>query len=274
MADSTCDLPPAWVERYDIRVVPTFVQFGQESLADDGHQLTRAGFYERIVDTAVYPTTAAPPLGLTRSIMQQALADADHVIVWTAPARLSGIFNVFRLAAEQTDPERVTLLDSGMLSMGIGWQIVAAAELRAAGAAVREIVAANEQLQPYTDVWAALDTMQNLRRSGRVSWATAMVGNLLNIKPVIRFHDSTVSLIKRVRTRRSMFDTLVNLAYANAPLERLAVMHTSNLAGAQRLLETLQPIHPAHEPVIVEATPVIGVHVGPNGLGLAVVRQS
>lgn len=273
MTDSTCDLPPNWIERYDIHVVPTYVQFGQESLADDGVELTRAGFYERIVNAPVYPTTSAPPLGITCEVMRQALAGADHVIALTAPAQLSGIYNTFRLAAEQTAAGRVTLLDSGMLSMGMGWQVVMAAEMIAAGATPGAIVAANAQLQPRIDVWAALDTMQYLRRSGRVSWATAVVGNLLKIKPVIRLYDSTVSSVTRVRTRQNMFEALVNLAYANAPLERLAVMHTAQVEGAQQLLERLHPIHPAHEPVIVEATPVIGVHVGPNALGLAIVRE-
>ena len=272
MTDSTCDLPSDWVAKFDIRVVPTYVQFGQESLADDGVQLTRQDFYRRMVTASVHPTTSGPPPGQTLTIMQQALNDADHVIALTAPAKLSGIHNTFRLAAEQTDPKRVTLLDSGMLSMGMGWLVVIAAEMAESGATPDEIAAAILALQPHADVWAALDTMQHLRRSGRVSWAASVVGNLLNIKPVIRQHDSAVNSITRVRTRQRMFDTLVDLARQNAPLDRLAVMHTANIDGAQRLVDALADIHPDHEPVIVEATPVLGVHVGPNALGLGVVR--
>jgi DegV family protein with EDD domain len=274
MTDSTCDLPPEWVARFDIRVVPTYVQFGQESLADDGVQLTRSDFYVRLVTSSVQPTTSAPPPGQPLTMMQQALNDADHVIAITAPAKLSGIYNTFRLAAEQTDPERVTLLDSGMLSMGMGWQVVIAAEMAESGARPDEIAAAIIAVQPRTDVWAALDTMQFLRRSGRVGWAASVVGNLLNIKPVIRLYDSEVRSLTRVRTRQRMFDTLVELAHQNAPLDRLAVMHTANLEGAQHLLEALADIHPDHESVIVEATPVLGVHVGPNALGLGVVRAA
>ncbi|MBN1564920.1 MAG: DegV family protein [Anaerolineae bacterium] len=274
MTDSTCDLPVEMVRRFDIRIVPTYVQFGQESLADDGVQLTRTDFYRRIVNAPIHPTTSAPPLGQTYTIMQQALNDADHVIALTAPAKLSGIYNIFRLVAEQTDPKRVTLLDSGMLSMGMGWLVIIAAEMAESGATPAEIVAAITALQPRADVWAALDTMLYLRRSGRVGWAASVVGNFLNIKPVIRQHDSVVTSITRVRTSQRMFNALVDLAHQNAPLDRLAVMHTANIENAQRLLAALADIHPNHEPVIVEVTPVIGVHVGPQGLGLGVIRAA
>jgi DegV family protein with EDD domain len=274
MTDSTCDLPPEWVRRFDVRVVPTYVHFGLESLADDGVQLPRSEFYRRLPLSAITPTTSGPPVGETLEIMKQALADADHVIGITAPAILSGIFNTFHLAAEQTDPARVTLIDSGMVSMGLGWQVVIAAEMAEAGVSPAEIERVNRTIQPRTDVWAALDTMEYLRRSGRISWATAAVGNLFQIRPLIRLHAGVVSSVTRVRTTQRAFEALVKLAHEAAPLDRLAVMHTSNLPGAQRLLDALADIHPQNETVVVEATPVLGVHVGPNGLGLGVVRQS
>ncbi len=272
MTDSTCDIPPAWVKRYDVRIVPTYVQFGIESLADDGVQLTRRDFYERLVSSPVQPTTAAPPPGQTLNVMQQALADADHVIGITAPAKLSGIYNTFRLAAEQTDPQRVTLIDSTTLSMGMGWQVIIAAEMAQAGAGPDTIRQAVLDVQPRADVWAALDSLEYVRRSGRVSWAAALVGNILQVKPIIRLYDSEVTSVTRVRTSHRAFDTLVGLAHHAAPLNRLAVMHTDNLEGANRLVEALADIHPDHERIVIEATPVLGVHVGPNALGLGIVR--
>jgi DegV family protein with EDD domain len=274
MTDSTCDLPAARVQQYDIRIVPTYVQFGTESLADDGVQLTRAGFYQRMVDAPIHPTTSAPPLGETHAIMAQALEDADHVIALTAPAALSGIYNTFRLSANNLGVERVTLIDSAQLSMGLGWQVLAAAEMAEAGATPVEIQQAIHDLQPHIDVWAALDTMQYLRRSGRVGWATAMVGELFQIKPIVHLRDSAVRSASRARTSRRAFDALVGFAQQAAPLARLAVMHTQNLDGAHRLLEALADIRPAGDVPIVEATPVIGVHVGPDALGLAVVQQT
>jgi DegV family protein with EDD domain len=273
ITDSTCDLPPDWVKRFDIRIVPTYVQFGQDSYADDGVQLTRQDFYRRLVSSPVLPTSSAPPPGQTQETMARALADSDHVIALTAPAQLSGVFNTFRLAAERTDPQRVTLIDSGTTSMGLGWQVIIAAEMAQAGATPVEIAAANRGLQPRVDVWAALNTLEYVRRSGRVSWAAALVGDLFKIKPLIRLHDGAVSSVTRVRTTQRAFQALVNLARNAAPLERLAVMHTDNLAGARRLMDALADIHPAAESIIIEATPVLGVHVGPQALGLGVVRH-
>ncbi len=273
MTDSTCDLPAEWTQRHDIRVVPTYVQFGQESLADDGVQLTREAFYRRLVTSPVYPTTSAPPLGQTQAMMARALEEAEHVLAITAPAKLSSIYNTFRLAAEALDPQRVTLVDSTQLSMGLGWQVLTAAEMAEAGADVEAIVAAVRAMQPRTHIWAALDSIQSLRRSGRVGWAAAWLGDFFKIKPIIHLHDSEVHSASRVRTTRRAFDTLVQLAREAAPFSHLAFLHTSNPQGVQRLAQALADLRPAREVVTVEVTPVIGVHVGANGLGLAVVRE-
>lgn len=274
MADSTCDLPPDLVRRFTIRIVPTYVQFGLESLADDGIQLTRTNFYKRLVTASPLPTTSAPSLGETIEIMNRALQDADFVIGLTAPSNLSAIYNVFRLAASQTAPERVTVIDSRTLSMGFGWQVIMAAEMAEAGHSAQAIQQMLLSTQPRIHVWAALDTLEYVRRSGRVGWAAATMGELLQIKPIIHLYDGEVGYAMRVRTSHRAFQALVDLAHQAAPLDRLAIMHTANPDGAQRLSDALHTIHPAATPVIVEATPIIGVHVGPNGLGLAVVQKA
>lgn len=274
MADSTCDLPPDLVRRFTIRIVPTYVQFGLESLADDGIQLTRTNFYKRLVTASPLPTTSAPSLGETIEIMNRALQDADFVIGLTAPSNLSAIYNVFRLAASQTAPKRVTVIDSRTLSMGFGWQVIMAAEMAEAGHSAQAIQQMLLSTQPRIHVWAALDTLEYVRRSGRVGWAAATMGELLQIKPIIHLYDGEVGYAMRVRTSHRAFQALVDLAHQAAPLDRLAIMHTANPDGAQRLSDALHTIHPAANPVIVEATPIIGVHVGPNGLGLAVVQKA
>lgn len=273
MTDSTCDLPADWVRQYDVRIVPTYVQFGLESLADDGVQLTRPAFYQRLTASQHLPTTAAPPLGQAVDVLTKALQDADHVVAITAPALLSGIHSIFKLAAEQTDPARVTVIDSQMVSMGLGWQVVEACQMAQQGASPEAIQARLVAMQPLTDVYAALDTFEYLRRSGRVGWAAAILGGFLQVKPLIRLHMSVVSSQGRVRTRERAFEALVALVHEVAPLSRLAVLHTANPQAAQRLAQAIEDIYPPDSPVpIVEVTPVIGVHVGPNALGFGIVR--
>jgi DegV family protein with EDD domain len=274
MTDSTCDLPQSWIARHDIRVVPTYVHFGLESLADDGVQLTRQDFYRRLSAASELPKTSAPPPGQVLDTMKQALADAEHVIAITAPAKLSAIFSTFRLAADQSAPERVTLIDSGTVSMALGWLVMLAAERAGAGASPSAISAEVRAAIPSADLWAALDTLEYVRRSGRVGWATALVGELFHIKPVIRLYDGVVSSVTRTRTAQRSLATLVELARGAAPLERLAVMHSNHPQGGQQLAEALSGITPAAEIVVVDITPVLGVHVGPKALGIAVLRKA
>lgn len=275
MTDSTCDLPADLVRKHDIRIVPTYVQFDQESLADDGVQLTREGFYRRLATEPTLPTTAAPPLGQTLEVLSGALDDADHVIAICAPARLSGIFNTFHLAAEQLAPDRVTLIDGNMVTIGLGWQAVEAATMAENGASPAEIEQRVVEMQPRTDVYAALDTFEYLRRSGRVGWAAAAIGSFLQVKPLIRLHMSVVTSEARVRTTQRAFDKLLELARQAAPLARLAILHTRNENNAEHLRDTLSDIHPPNTDIpIVEVTPVIGVHVGPKGLGVGLIRAT
>jgi DegV family protein with EDD domain len=273
ITDSTCDLPADMVQRYGIRVVPTYVQFGQESLADDGVELTRPGFYRRLVTDPVHPTTSAPSLGQAAQAMTQGLEDAEHVIAITAAASLSSIHNIFLLAAKQTDPDRISVIDSRTLSMGLGWLVQSAAEMIQQGMPPAGIVGAIEAMKLRADMWAALDTMEYLRRSGRVGWAAAMIGQLLQIKPIVRLYDGAVSSAARARTTPRAFATLVYLAHQAAPFERLAILHTNNLDGAHRFAEAVADIQPDETVPIVDVTPVIGVHVGPSGIGLGVIRQ-
>ncbi len=272
ITDSTSDIPAGWLRRYDIRVVPTYVQFDQESFADDGVQLPRSTFYQRLVRSRVTPTTSSGPAGEAMEAMRRALAEVDHVIGVTAASALSAIYNTFRIAADQTDPTRVTLIDSQSTSMGLGWQAITAAELAQQGIAPDEIKRRIVGLQPGTFVWAALDTLEYVRRSGRVGWAAALAGDFFRIKQIISLHEGVVAAAARVRTSQRALEALAHLARDAAPLLRLAVMHTAYPDGAQRLLAAVADIHPDHEPVVVEATPVLGVHVGPKALGLAVIR--
>ena len=273
MADSTCDLPADLVAQHNILVVPTYVQFGTESLADDGYELTRPGFYERLARSTVSPTTSAPAVGLTKTAMADALTEVDHIVAITAPERLSSLHNVFQIARRETDPARVTLIDGQQLSMGLGWQVLAAANMAEAGESPAAIQAYLEDMQQRSHVWAALDTLEYLRRSGRVGWAAAKIGGVLQIKPIVHLHQSEVRQARRVRTFNNAFNTLVELAHQAAPLEHLAVMHTRNPQGAAHLEEVLADIRPPGKVIMVEATPVIGVHVGPDGVGLSVVRK-
>lgn len=192
VCDSAADLPAAWRARWDISVIPVFVNFGAESFPDDGVSLTHEEFYRRMAEAKVPPTTSAPSTGVAADVLRRALAQADHVIAFTISPAVSSTYNAVRLAAQQVSEERITVYDSGTLSMAVGWQIVAACEARERGADLAGILAAADEARKRADVWAIPGSLEYLRRSGRVNRILSSIGTLLQIKPIITVKDGVV----------------------------------------------------------------------------------
>lgn len=271
ITDSTCDIPAELIKRWQISVIPAFVNYGGKSYADDGIELDREVYYNQMPTMASHPTTAAPSPGLAEKIIMQAAENADHLIMLTAPASLSGIYNAFRLGAINLPPDRVTLIDSGTLSMGLGFQVLIGAQTAAQIDDIPEIINTISKVRANERVYAVPETMEYLRRSGRVGWAAASVGSLLQIKPLVEARDGVVANIARVRTFSKAIDKLVELAQAQAPLERLAILHANNPEGAAIIKERLASIVPA-ETYILNVTPTIGTHIGPKALGVVTLK--
>jgi DegV family protein with EDD domain len=274
VTDSTSDLDTKWLEQYDIRVIPAFVNFGEESFADDGVAITRQEFYIRLKEASELPTTSSPPPGIAESTFRELLADADHIIALTVAANLSGIHNGMVLAAQNVSPDKITVVDSGSLTMGLGWMVLAAAEAAQKGASLEEILAIIEDTRKRTKIYAALDTLENLRRSGRVSWASAAIGSLLRIKPIIGVKDGNVEPASRVRTFKKAVEEIVRLAESHAPLVRLAVLHSNAPDRAKELHYLLKSVAPADDTVTADVTTAIGTHVGPGAVGIAFVEAN
>jgi DegV family protein with EDD domain len=267
VTDSTADIPPDLGD--EIAVVPCYVQFGTSSYLD-GVDITRDQFYKRLAKSDVMPQTAAPSVGIFESIYRSVAGRDDEVISIHVASTLSTVFNSAQLGAQAVDPDRITVYDSEMVTMGMGWMCLAAARAARQGKSVAQIIALLDNMKTRAHVFAALDTFEFLRRSGRVSWARAMMGQLLNVKPVVGVYRGAVRLLDRVRTRARSVQRLVDLATDLGPIESLAVLHTTAQEAAQQLAHRMASLVPAPIP-IVEVTPVIGTHVGPNGLGLALV---
>jgi len=270
VTDSTADIPDDLVQELEIGVVYDYVNFGEQSL-QDRIDISRDEFYARLITGHVVPTTAAPGIGEFVRVYRDAGAPDAAVISLHPPAGLSGLCNAARLAAQSFPEGRVTVVDTEQLSMGMGWQVIAAARMAQAGASVAEISAHLTELRPRVHLFAALDTVEFLRRSGRVSWAQAIVSTLLNIKPLIQVREGQVLPLERVRTRRRSLSRLVKLTQALGPLESLAVLYTHQPNGTDELRQRLAQQCVGDQVLTVSVTPIIGVHTGPNGLGIAAV---
>ncbi len=272
IADSTCDIPPDVLKKYDIAIIPAFVNYGGGSYADDGKELDRVAYYDQLPTMTSQPSTAAPSPGLTESIITKVAAECDHVIMLTVPAKLSGIYNAFRLGASSLSPDTYTLIDTGTTTMAMGFQVLVGAEVADATGDVAETVSAIERARQHIRLYAAPESMVYLRRSGRVGWAAAGAATLLQIKPIISLTDGVVESTARVRTFGKAVEKMVELAIEQTPFDRLALLHTNNPDGAQDMKQKMGNAVPA-ETYIINVTPVLGTHVGPKALGVITLNK-
>jgi DegV family protein with EDD domain len=272
VTDSTSDVPANLAEQYGIEVVPALININGKSYAD-GVGISREEFYTRLPGLKPSPTTSAPSVGSFQERYEKLLkAGADSVISIHPPNELSGIFNAARLAAQEFGP-RVKVLDSGQVSLGLGFQVVLAAEAAAKGAIQNEVLALVDSIRKRVRVTALLDTIEYVRRSGRVSWAVAMIGSLLRLQPLLELRYGIVHRLGQARTRLQGIERLVETLNSWGPLERLAVLHTNAESAARQLLEEVKS-KVSTPPLLVNVTTAIGTHVGPNGLGFAAVPVS
>ncbi len=273
-ADSVCDLPAHLVDSLKLRIIPTYVNIGSESLPDDGASLDRGRFYRELPTMQSLPTTAAPSPGDAEAFYRRILDDgAEHIVSIHVPEKLSGTLNAMRLGAEAIGRERVTLVDSLQLSFGIGFQAWVAAELAAQGAALSAILEAIERVRLHTSVYAIIDTMQYLRRSGRVNALVANIGGLLKLKPIVQVADGEVASIARLRTWARAERRLRELTLDQLPIERLAMLHISNRESAEQFLRGIGDIAPS-DTLIIETTPTLGTHIGPGSIGVATLNAN
>jgi len=272
VTDSTSDLPPNLIEEHSLEVIPTILILDGKEYAD-GEGISREEFYERLKGMKKPPTTAAPSIGeFTMRYKKLFSKGCDHILSIHAATQLTAIVNTARQAADEF-ADRITVLDSGSLSMGLGFQVLAAAEAveRGLQAAIHAVRSAHDRGK----VFAALDTMDNLRRSGRVPYAVAALGGLLSVKPVIELAEGVIKPITASRTTRQANERMANLMKSTGAMERLAILHTGAEARAKEFLNRMMGEVSQSMPrdiLMMNVTPIIGTHVGPNGLGFAAVK--
>jgi DegV family protein with EDD domain len=271
VTDSTCDLPEEAIAEHGIVVVPDYIHIDGHGYLD-GIDVSREKFYEQLVDMRSPPKTAAPPPGhFERAYRQLAAEGADAVLSIHPPDNWSALLSVVRLAAKETDEVPVSVLDSRQLSLGAGFVVMAAAEAAAAGQSVSEVADLVEEVSLRTHVIALVDTLEFLRRSGRVSDLLSRVGTLLDIKPLMKVHNREITM-ERSRTRRRGLNRLIQLVSDLGPLEHLGLIHTHAPDRVEALRQMAQHLFPKGKPhYCLEATPVIGTHTGPGVVGLACV---
>jgi DegV family protein with EDD domain len=217
--------------------------------------------------------TAAPSPEIFRRAYEQLAAEgATQVLSLHMSHKLSAVVDVARLGASETGAVPVTVFDSRQLSLGTGYQVLAAAEAAAAGCSLQEVLRLLEAQIARTYVFAALDTLEYIRRGGRMNGALSALGNLLQVKPLLKMHDGHPTA-ERVRTRTAAMKRLQELLAQHAPYERLALLHSGAPERAQAMLEQVRSWLPPGDVWMEEINPVLGAHLGPGVIGFACISK-
>jgi DegV family protein with EDD domain len=270
LTDSTSDLLESVVREHQIEVIPSTLVVDGISYAD-GAGLSRHEFYERMPSMKTPPTTAAPAIGEFETRYEAMLQACDQIYSIHPAASLTGTADIARAAA-QNFAGRVHVIDGQSLSLGTGFQVLAAAEAAANGATQAQVEQAIHETRARLKVIALFDTLEYLRRSGRVSWARATIGGLLNLKPMVELVEGRVESLGASRTYHHGIERIAEMLNEQGPLQRLALLHTNAEDEARKLL-ALAKHTPQIPPFFVNVTTVIGAHVGPHAIGFVAVRM-
>jgi len=273
VTDSTCDLDGATVAEYDIRVVPLFINMPGGSYLD-GVEISREEFYRQLPACNPAPTTAAPgPDAFKRVYDDLADQGASGVLTIHISEKLSGVMNSVRVGAEQTTSVPVTVVDSGQLTMGLGYLVEAAAQAARAGRTMVEIMDQLREQMTRTYVFAALDTLEFLKRSGRMNKYVAGLGELLQLKPLLRMHLGE-PIADKVRTTSRAIQRVATWLGEISPVEKVTMVHTHVPERAEAVLEVVRGLLPGGPVASRDVTPVLGAHLGPGAVGFACVSAA
>lgn len=269
VTDSTCDIPPELVKEYGITVVPLYILWGEEQLVD-GKDIDTATFYARLPEDPNHPSTSQPTPTDFLQVLQKTQA-RDFVII-TLSKELSGTYASARQAQQQMG-QRCHVVDSRSLSLGLGWQVLAAARAREQGAGVEGMIAAAKRVRQRSSLLLTVDTLEYLRRGGRIGAVAKFLGSVVQLKPLLAVNHETGVLepVERVRTRKRALGRLLEGTFArvdpNKPT-RVAIIHGAAAEDAQALLQEVERLCEPREVIVNVITPVLGVHGGPGVVGL------
>jgi DegV family protein with EDD domain len=271
VTDSTSDISSKLAQENDIHVVPAILVVNGQSL-EDGRGISREELYHQLPTMKISPTTAAPSSGAFQHLYEDLIKrGADHIISIHVSSLLSGMYNSALVAAKAIG-KQVHVVDSCHVTLGLGFQVIAAAQAARAGQTLAEIQKVIDDIRKRIHLVAMLDTLEYAYRSGRISWARSNLSALFQIKPFVGIEDGKVIRMGETRTRRRGIERLYQMLTELGPLERLAVLHTNAEADAIRVVERFKS-KVRHHPLIINVTSIIGVHVGPNGLGFVAVTE-
>jgi len=271
VTDSVADLPPQVAEELGITVVPLNVRFGDE-VYRDGVDLTAEQFYDKLVHSETLPVTSVPSPASFAEVYDKLAEETDEILAVSITSKLSGTYEVALQSVGLMKRKcRVEVVDSQWAVMAQGFIVITAAKAANSGASLDEVIGVTRETIPRVDMRAAFDTLEYLKRGGRIGRAQALLGSMLKVNPIITLKDGVTEPAGRTRSRAKAIDYLYNFAMSFSHIEEIAVEDAACPNDAELLVERLSHKFPKERIFRSRTTPVIGTHTGPGLLLIAVL---
>ncbi|MBI9044094.1 MAG: DegV family protein [Anaerolineaceae bacterium] len=273
LTDSTNDLPQEYLDQYNIHVIPLSINWGAESYKE-GIEITKAEFYQRLRKDHSMPKTSQPAPGDFLKFYKQFKDEQfDEALVITISSGMSGTYQSALQASEESDLP-VTVIDSRSNTMGLGWQVLAAARELTSGTDVQEIPEKLEQIREKLRLYVQLNTLEYLHKGGRIGSATRFIGELVQLKPLVLVnnHSGLVEGSKRSRTWKRALDTVYKTFIEGLDITKpmkVAVLHADDEESALKVAERIKNEINVDEFVFTMTSPILGTHTGPGTVAIA-----
>jgi DegV family protein with EDD domain len=271
ITDSVSDIPPAIADELGIAIIPLLVRFGEETYLD-GIEITNDEFYEKLKKSSTLPSTSVPPLDIFVRTYNQLAQETDEILVITLSSKLSGLYNAAIQSITLMERKcRIEVIDSRCAVMAQGFVVIKAARAARGGVSFEEIREMIFKDLPRVEIRAAFDTLEYLRRGGRIGRAQALLGSMLKVNPIVTLKDGVVEPAGRARSRSKAIDQLYNFVAGYTDIEEVAVEGAACPDDVELLVKRLGAIFPEERIYRSRTTPVIGTHTGPGLILVAVL---
>lgn len=271
VTDSTAYIPEELIEKYHIYTVPLSVIFGNESYRE-GIDISTENFYKKVKKEKNLPTTSQPAIGLFVDLFEKLAEDYDAVISIHLSSKLSGTFDAAKTASSMVQNIEIHPYDSELSAMPQGFYVLEAAEMALGGADVKAVIQRLDEMKVNTRAYFMVDDLSHLQRGGRLSSAQAIVGSLLNIKPILHIVDGMIEPYEKIRTRKKAIARILAMLeedIEHKDVKRVVFIHANNEQQILKIHEKFKKKYPNIETIISYFGPVVGTHLGEGSLGIS-----
>ncbi len=271
VTDSTSDLTPDICKQLGITMVPLYIHFGNDSYRD-GVDITTDQFYQKLSQSKIMPTSGAPSPETFAEVYDRLAEETDEILVIALSSKLSAVHEMETQAIRLMNKKcRIEVIDSLQGAMALGLIVIAAAKRSNQGATYEQVKDLTKKNISRVEIRFAFDTLEYLKRGGRINKAEAFLGSLLKINPILGLNDGQAYPIARKRSRSKAIDYLCNFVTNYSNIEEIAVEDATTPDDAQSIIDCLNDKFPKERIYHTKVSPVVGTHVGPHVLAVSVL---